>query len=138
MAENCGLTCNVSNTVVTYSPINGNAPLWDEGDVVQYSIDEIDSNEHTDHTGNLFIRSGKTTKFADITLTLFPCSAWYRELYTAWMGNTLICGTLSITDPCCPPVTLLQKAGIKSMGKKPVSHDSNPVEVVFRGILKSN
>lgn len=134
--DNCGLSCNVSETVVTYSPISGSAPLWDEDDVVTYDIDQIDLNEHTDHTGNLFIRSGKDVKMVNVTLMLFPCSAWYKELYNGWLANTLICGDLVIDDPCCDQ-TLVTNAGISQMGKKPVTHTSTAVEVTFRGILKS-
>lgn len=132
--ESCGLSCNVSDTVVTYSAISGEAPLWDEGDVVNYEIDQIDLQEHTDHTGNNFIRSGKNVKMVNVTLMLFPCSDWYKALYKAWCDNTLVCGDLVINDPCCD-VTLVTKAGISQMAKKPVSHDSTAVDVVFRGIL---
>lgn len=138
MSSNCSdsstIACNVSDTVVTFSAIPGSAGLWDEGEVVMYEIDEIDQNEHTDHTGSVIIRSGKNVKMVNVTVNLFPCSEWYKALYNAWMDDTTVCGDLVIDDPCCS-TTLVTKCGIKSMGKKPVSHESVATTVVFRGVL---
>lgn len=134
MAFDCGLTCNVTDARVTYSPISGFANLWDEEDVVTYEVDEQDLQEHTDHTGELMIRSGNNIAMTNVTLNLFPCSDWYIDLFNAWMENKLICGDLIVDDPCCMRL-MLKKASISSMGVKPISHNSNPTEIVFRGIL---
>lgn len=137
MAYDCGLSCNSSFATLRYSPIDeeGSAPLWDEGELVTFDIDEMDLEEHTDHTGTLLIRSGKNVKMTNVTVTLFPCSRWYKALYSAYMDNTLVCGDLLVDDPCCDK-TLVAMAGIKKMGRKPVSNSSVPTQVIFRGVLK--
>ena len=73
-------------------------------------------------------------KWVEVTLTLFPCSEWYLNLYNAWCANTLICGDLVIDDPCCSR-KFYRNVSVKKMGIKPISHNSSPIEVIFRGIV---
>lgn len=136
MADVCGASCDLAQATFTYSPISGNAPMYDEGDIVSYEVEETEFNEHTDHTGDLLISSFKGSTRVDITLNLFPCSDWYRELYNAWVCNKGICGDIVVNDPCCD-VRVFTKGRIKKMGIKPVSYDAPATEILFTAYIPS-
>lgn len=133
MAE-CGNVCDLKFAEFIWEPISGSAPLYDEGDLVTYEVEETQFNEHTDHTGDLLIASYKGATHVDITVNLFPCSEWYREMYEAWRCNKGLCGMITVNDPCCD-VKTFEKARVKKMGIKPVSHDNKATEVVFTAYI---
>lgn len=130
----CGTNCDISQATFNYTAIS-NAPLmYDEGDIITTDIEETEFNEHTSHDGSTIITAYKAATMVDITVMLFPCDDWYRELYAAWLCNKGLCGDIVIYDPCCD-VKQYRLARIKKMGVKPVSHDNPATEIIFTAYL---
>lgn len=132
--SNCGASCDMAFATFQWEPIAGYAPMYDEGDIVSYEVEETKFNEHTDHTGELLISSFKGATMVDITVSLFPCSQWYKDTYEAWRADKGLCGEIVVNDPCCD-VRVFEKARIKKMGIKPVSYDNKATEIVFSAYI---
>lgn len=132
--DSCGTSCDLSLATFSFSPVPGYAPMYDEGDIVSFEVEDTEFNEHTDHTGEMLISSFKGATRVDITVSLFPCSAWYKALYEAWRCNKGICGNIIVNDPCCD-VRTFEKARVKKMGIKPVSHDNSATEIIFTAYI---
>lgn len=126
--------CDASKTILKYEPIDPVASLWDDGDLISFTVDSTDIETHSDHTGNIKVRSGKQERWVDVSVQLLPCTPFYNALYNAWLEDAMICGDLIISEDCCSP-KIIEDAEIKEMGIKPVSFSIEAVEVVFRGTL---
>lgn len=130
----CGTNCDIAQATFEYEPIAGSARMYDEGDIVTMDIEETEFNEHTSHDGQSIISAYKSATMVDVTVMLFPCDDWYRDLYDAWSCNKGLCGGIIVNDPCCD-VRYFRNARIKKMGVKPVSHDNPATEVIFSAYL---
>jgi hypothetical protein len=131
--NNCGI-CNLGLATFSFSPVSGEAPMYDEGDIVTYDVEETEFDEHYSHDGSLLIGSYKGFTKVQITLMAFPCSEWYREMYEVWKADKGVCGDIVVNDPCCD-VEVFERGRITKMGKKPVSYDNAAVEIVFTALI---
>lgn len=131
--SNCG-SCDLSKATFKFAPIAGLAPMIGEGDLVTWELDETEFNDVKSHDGSLLIGSFNKNTDVKVTVFLFPCSDWYRAIFSAWKKDKGICGDIIANDPCCD-VHIFERARITKMGVKPISYSNDAVEIEFKANL---